>query len=385
MKLLFLGTNVPDEIEYQTKNISAAGNRFQNNLLAALRKQEDTDVYNLAYLAVPMEKATLEALSDDMGVKSENEGYGFVTKQSYGSGIVAVLQSVRAYSDQVKNRLQNTDLVISYNVNYAWLNLPKVAKHYGVKSVLILADYSDTDSFCSIKQKLYASLMKKAIRSYDVVVGLSSNVQAILKPKQKFILMEGGINEDFYQEFDHVQEMTRNEFRVMYSGLLNNVTGVDQLIDVMDRVAERRRDIQLIISGKGDLEDNIREKTKTRPWLQYLGHLPYEQYIEELKKADLLVNPRNMSLPENRNNFPSKILDYLATGKPILSTKFAGWERFEDVISFREIGEWEEFLMKNLLQSEEKNIAYSEKTVAERRTFASRFLWRKQVQNILKS
>jgi glycosyltransferase involved in cell wall biosynthesis len=45
-----------------------------------------------------------------------------------------------------------------------------------------------------------------------------------------------------------------------------------------------------------------------------------EQYSEMLQKAAVLVNPRPSRLLENRYNFPSKLMEYLAAGRPILST-----------------------------------------------------------------
>lgn len=377
MKILFAGTNVPNEIEYRTKNISAAGNRFQNNMLAVMR-QQGVDVYNLAYLAIPMENSSLNEIREN-----HSESYAFIAKQECGHGSAGILKAVRAYRRILKEHVGEADAVMCYNVNYAWLNLPTIAKQHKKKSVLILADYSGPECFRSIRGKVYAYAMKRAIRRFDIVVGLSSKVKDILKPDQKFMLMEGGIDEAFYHEFDHLdkvetQEVSKKEYRIMYSGLLSKVTGVDQLLDIMDQVTEQRKDFRLVISGKGDLEELILEKQKTRPWLDYVGHLPYQQYIEELKKADLLVNPRNMDLPENNNNYPSKILDYLATGKPILSTMFSGWEGYTDLLFFSPIDGW-----PSLIAQMELGIR-DDKAMNKRRKRAEAYLWEEQVSRIFR-
>ena len=39
-----------------------------------------------------------------------------------------------------------------------------------------------------------------------------------------------------------------------------------------------------------------------------------------MKSSRVLINPRPASLPEHRYNFPSKILEYLAVGRPVIST-----------------------------------------------------------------
>lgn len=372
MRILFVGTNVPNEIEYKTKNISAAGNRFQNNLIFVMRQQGIT-ADELAYLAIPLAERCLNELRNN-----HSDEYEFVAKQEYGDGSAGILKSVRAFHRLLKQHVANVDAIMCYNVNYAWLNLPLFARKHKKKSVLILADYSGPECFQNVKSKFYAWMMRHTIRGFDIVVGLSPKTESILKPGQQFMLMEGGIDEAFYHEFDHPvtnvkPDAGKSEYRVMYSGLLSKVTGVDKLIDVMDQVMDQRNDLRLVISGKGDLESLILEKQRTRPWLDYLGHLQYQQYIDELKKADLLVNPRNMELPENTNNFPSKILDYLASGVPILSTRFSGWEKFEKEIVFFQISEWSAYLA---------NWKPNDRSGEANRTKAKTFIWSTQIKRV---
>jgi glycosyltransferase involved in cell wall biosynthesis len=45
-----------------------------------------------------------------------------------------------------------------------------------------------------------------------------------------------------------------------------------------------------------------------------------DEYSTMLQKAAVLVNPRPSRLLENRYNFPSKLMEYMASGRPILST-----------------------------------------------------------------
>ena len=47
-----------------------------------------------------------------------------------------------------------------------------------------------------------------------------------------------------------------------------------------------------------------------------------------------MLNPRDMHYGNNKFNFPSKFWEHLTTGKLIFSTKFTGWEKFEDNACF---------------------------------------------------
>lgn len=190
--------------------------------------------------------------------------------------------------------------------------------------------------------------------------------------------MEGGIDEELYDSFVYRSHEEGAPITFMYSGLLNHVTGVNLLLDAMKQV--ERQDIRLWISGKGELEEAVKTAAEEDDRICYLGHLPYEEYIRKLQEADVLVNPRDMSLPENQNNFPSKIMDYLAAGKVIVSTRFAGWEMFEENIFFcgdsvNDIGEYFEHVKERLPE---------EKIVFKRnREKAKGFEWSVQLKRLL--
>jgi glycosyltransferase involved in cell wall biosynthesis len=51
-----------------------------------------------------------------------------------------------------------------------------------------------------------------------------------------------------------------------------------------------------------------------------LGFVSEEKLISLSRQADIFVNPRPSSIPGNERNFPSKILEYLTFGKPVVST-----------------------------------------------------------------
>jgi glycosyltransferase involved in cell wall biosynthesis len=89
-----------------------------------------------------------------------------------------------------------------------------------------------------------------------------------------------------------------------------------------------------------------------------------------------------MDRPENQNNFPSKTLEYLASGRYTISTKFAGWERFENNFEFYDnsIEELAAILKNAELYPDEKLKSYYEKN----RKKAKEFDWNTQVRRILK-
>lgn len=357
MKILFCGTQVPEKIEYKVKNISAAGNRFQNNLIDNM-KSCGHEVKECAYIGVPVPE-TIRIESEENTIWKDN---GF-------------LKSLSAFGRMVKKLLDDSDAVMCYNITYAWISLPFWAKRRGVKSIAVIADYSEAVSYRSLVGKLYAKLQGFSMRRFDTVVGLSANISGKLKKRQNFILMEGGIDRKLYDAFTFREHTEGTPVILMYSGLLSTVTGVDKLLEVMRYVENQK--IQLLLTGKGELEPQVQQAAQEDSRICYLGHLPYEEYICRINQADILINPRNMALPENQNNFPSKIMDYLASGKKIISTKFIGWEKFRDYIIFCDT--YEE--MTTALEKTDRGTP--KETFNRNRMFAEEFLWEKQLERIL--
>ncbi len=354
---IFCGTQVPEKIEYKVRDIFAAGNRFQNNMIANLKKCGH-EVTECAYIGAPVPEEIRELQKNNTVFKSK----GF-------------LGSILEYRRLVRKLLSDNETVMCYNITYAWVFLPFWVNKKKKRSIAIIADYSEAVSLQSFLGKCYAGLQGFSMRHFDIVIGLSANIKDRLVAKQRFILMEGGIDRSLYDSFEYTEHMTGASVTFLYSGLLSPVTGVDKLLDAMMKV--KNSAVRLLLFGKGDLEDRVKQSEKEDDRIHYLGYLPYEEYVKQLQSADVLLNPRSMELPENRNNFPSKVMDYLAAGKQIISTKFVGWERFSEHIVFCD--SYSDMVEKIEAVSLEKQ----KEIFDENRAFAKEFLWTEQIRRIL--
>lgn len=363
MKLIMCGTMVPSEYENRIQYLSNAANRFQLNFVKEMKKECVIKVYS--YLGIAVDEKVHKELSQEPGDVKVH----FRTADR--------LTGVMRYKHAVKQALKKADCLLTYNVTYAWMFAPALARRLGKKTALILADYSGEESYHSLARRLYARLQLKVIQKYDVVIGLSETTRRYLKPNQRFLCVEGGIDQDVYDYFGQVsaeeQQQENGITTYMYAGILEPVTGVDMLLKAFSR--NRNPDIRLKISGKGSFQKLVETAAKQDDRITYLGCVPYEEYLSNLKQADVLVNPRNMNLPENENNFPSKIMEYLATGKPIISTRFPGWEKYNEYIAFCES-------TVEGLQTALEAADAGRDHVKEQRKFAAGFLWSNQVKKI---
>ena len=364
MKVLICGPVLTEKMEMKLSGASPASGKYLRNLKRGL-ELNGVEVSTISYITVPIE-------GDIREFESKNTSSGvYFFKDKY------VLPSIFRFRKKLLSMAEKVNVVIFYNECYAYLGLVKKLSRRGIKSLLILADHTDSFECEGVARKLIAKVNEREYRSFEYSVILSENMKKVLKPSAKVILLEGGINISDYQFYS--QPCYNGKLIIMYSGILSKVAGVDRLLSSF--VQNNNKDIVLCISGKGELNDEVVAATKIDSRVKYLGYLSNEEFYERLSQANILVNPRNMSMEQNKNNFPSKVLEYLASGRIVISTRFAGYKRFKDNFYFYD-GAAEEFNnIINIVQRDFKKL--SETTFKKNREDAKNYDWIRQARKIL--
>lgn len=80
-------------------------------------------------------------------------------------------------------------------------------------------------------------------------------------------------------------------------------------------------DTELHIYGSGDFQEELEKISAETPNVFYGGLLLPSQVVEKEMEATLLVNPRPSNEKYVRYSFPSKTMEYMSTGTPVLMTK----------------------------------------------------------------
>jgi len=114
---------------------------------------------------------------------------------------------------------------------------------------------------------------------------------------------------------------------IAYCGSLTiKKDGVDILIESFSQISDEKPDIDLVLIGKGDYEDEelaIREQTEKLNLgnrVHFLGQLSRTEVPAYLCGARVLALARPRSLVADAG-FPSKLTEYLSTGNPVVVTK----------------------------------------------------------------
>ena len=160
------------------------------------------------------------------------------------------------------------------------------------------------------------------MKQFDRYLLLTEQMNQLVNPKGKpYIVMEGHVDTKMAHRDNRLEDKARKKV-CLYAGSLRRVYGIENL--VLGFIAANVPDSELRIYGNGDFEKRLEELAAQYPSVKYLGVVPNEQIIDEEIKATLLINPRPTVAEYTKYSFPSKNMEYMATGTPVLTTCLPG-------------------------------------------------------------
>lgn len=107
---------------------------------------------------------------------------------------------------------------------------------------------------------------------------------------------------------------------VLYTGTLEAELGIPALLEAFEQLPE----CDLWLCGTGNMQPLVEKAAERCENIRYFGFVPQEKALELQAQASLLINPRPSSGLFTRYSFPSKTLEYMRSGKPVLCCKLEG-------------------------------------------------------------
>lgn len=131
----------------------------------------------------------------------------------------------------------------------------------------------------------------------------------------------------------HLPERTVNEVAdtkvVLYTGMLTESYGVKLLVKAIDFLPSN---FEIWIAGAGELANYIKQAGIRDARVKYLGLLTAAELSTAYSQTTLLINPRLLHESFVAFSFPSKLLEYLSTGIPVLTSKLPSIQ--DDLVPF---------------------------------------------------
>lgn len=108
----------------------------------------------------------------------------------------------------------------------------------------------------------------------------------------------------------------------VYAGRLVRRFGVERLLKAFEQLGSE--EYRLVICGDGEMRPVVEAAARANPRICYPGVLSRDALAEVMHRAGALVNPRTGEEEFTRYSFPSKIIEYLQTGLPVVSDYLEG-------------------------------------------------------------
>lgn len=184
---------------------------------------------------------------------------------------------------------------------------------------MIVTDLPD-DQFKSITAKKYNALLEKA----DGYIFLTEQMNERVNRKGKpYIVLEGHADTTLPEmETESKYEAKGGKKVIVYAGSIQRLYGIQNLVEGF--LKANIQDAELQIFGDGDYREELERVAAIHPAVKYMGIRPNSEVVEMEQCAALLVNPRPTAPEYTKYSFPSKNMEYMASGTPILTTKLPG-------------------------------------------------------------
>lgn len=157
-------------------------------------------------------------------------------------------------------------------------------------------------------------------KSVDRYVLYAKPMADFLKLKDgTWMVMEGSY--DSAQQADALTEQPEKK-TIMYSGVLDLRYGIPELLDAMKLLDDS---YELWLTGSGNAAELIKERAAEDSRIVFYGYLPSRQdLLNKQAVATMLINPRRDIEEASQYCFPSKLFEYMASGRPVISCRLAG-------------------------------------------------------------
>lgn len=180
-----------------------------------------------------------------------------------------------------------------------------------------------------------------------------------------FIVSEGFCDISIFDDIPTQEKYTRKT--IVYGGNLSKLYGIKNLVKGF---MQTDIDAELHLYGAGEDSIFIEECAKQDSRIKFFGRVNRKTLLIALKKANLLVVNKPTSDDYSNYSFSSKILEYMASGTPLLTTKVGGMPKeYYDYLYF-----FDEESIEGIKYSLEKTISISDKQLKDHglaaRTFA---------------
>lgn len=166
------------------------------------------------------------------------------------------------------------------------------------------------------------------IRKVNQYVFLTEQMNELLNHSGKpYVVIEGLV--DCKVDENECNISKAGQKILLYSGTIHKQYGIKTLTEAF--VDAELEDVELHIYGTGDYQEELQRLCEEHSNIKYFGCVLNTDMIKLQKRATVLINPRSEKEEFTKYSFPSKNMEYLLSGIPVMAALLPGMsEEYRD-------------------------------------------------------
>lgn len=330
MSVIYIGSIYPtgkiDELKMLGSSIDFAAETFQTSLLNGLfMNYPELKVITApnvsAYPKIKKAYFAREKFSLPCS-KLKHLSVGFLNLPGikHLSKCIRIRKAIREALDE-----GNNNTIMIYAVHSPFLLALCGIKKSRYKSCLIVPDLpefmsNNTSFLYLLGKKIDRWLINKGLKNIDSFVLFSPHMKERLPiDKKPYIHIEGIYNNAESLPTSPIDKEPHKT--VLYTGNLSSRMCIPALIDAFISISDP--DYRLWIRGDGECKDLVLDASNKDKRIKYIEPMSKAELLVLLKKATVLINPVFSSQEFTRYFFPSKTMEYLASGTPTIMSRLS--------------------------------------------------------------
>lgn len=167
----------------------------------------------------------------------------------------------------------------------------------------------------------YEHFKSELYEKYDGYIFVTKHMSDKVKLKHKPYTVIEGFVENSIQSHSMILKKSDEPKVAMYAGSLGAAYNIKMLVDAFQMT---KGQYELWIFGDGLDAEYVKEAASKDTRIKYFGRVPQQQVLDAERRADLLLHVKTAEDEHSKYAFSSKILEYMMTGIPVLTTVVAG-------------------------------------------------------------
>ena len=349
MNVIYLSSGCSDEKfdellqKGYTKKLPQA-QKYHRLLMEGIAKALDGEITAIAAIPVNSQWAKQSKFERET---EERSGVHYIYPAFRNSTLFRKSSRMRSAKKEIKCLYQqNPDCVIVCDVlNIALADAARACgKKYGIPVIGIVTDVpghtsgarAKTLSFVQRMIGKYASRKnEKNIVKYDAYLFLTEEMNEVVNRKGKPYIVIEGHSDAKMKDVPNEPENKSTPKVAMYAGGIHREFGIERMVNAFLRGGFDGWELH--IYGDGNYQKDLTALAAEDDRVKYFGAQPNALVVEQQLKATLLLNPRLTDAEYVKYSFPSKTMECMASGTPLLTTKLPGMPKeYYDYVYFFE-------------------------------------------------